>query len=86
MILPIEVMDVLEDFLVDLATADVDGYVVILVVFLEELRDCLDVVAVEALETGGGKGHGDNAGADVGEVKVVAVLLVSVLGACHDLS
>lgn len=74
----------LEPVILVLAIADIDDHVSSLMFWLEELDDVVDVVAVDWLDARGGEGHGDDAGGDVGQVEVEAVLLKAVLGAAAD--
>ena len=68
MVLPVVGVDVGQLALVDFPATEVHDHVVWAVVFNKEVADVVDGVAVDLLDAGGGEGHGNEPGGDVGEV------------------
>lgn len=83
-VLPLVAHHVLQHALIDAPPADVDRDIFVLVFVGQELRNRVDVVSVQLLESGGGEGHRHDAGSDVSQIQVVPVLFVAVLRPAHD--
>ena len=80
-IFPVEGMDVAEDLIIDLSSTDIDDLVIAFMLLGKKFSHCIDRIAIQFFNSFGWVCHRYQPWGDIGEIKIIPIFLIPILGA-----